>query len=145
MTGAVRMEIVLVLCGAFYAVLCVFSIVTGLLYAGGRRQLNPLELSDRFMSRFSDASALQRFTVRMGWVTVFVGVLQGITAFALFHRGSPALYWIALGFTVFSIGSVAVKLKGKLNIFPILKGAAYLAILAVLLLRTVRGMFYGSF
>ena len=44
-------EILLKICGAFYALLCVFSIVTGLLYSSGRKELNPLELSDRFMER----------------------------------------------------------------------------------------------
>ena len=44
-------DVLLLLCGIFYAVLCVFSIVTGLMYAGGKKKLNPLELSDKFMSR----------------------------------------------------------------------------------------------
>ena len=41
-------NILLILCGIFYAVLCVFSIVTGLMYASGKKEMNPLELSDRF-------------------------------------------------------------------------------------------------
>lgn len=45
------MRFALTLCGLFYALLCLFSIVTGLLYAGGKKELNPLELSDRFMAR----------------------------------------------------------------------------------------------
>ena len=136
------MSIPLLLCGIFYAVLCVFSIVTGLMYAGGKKELNPLELSDKFMSRYSDPEKLKRFAVKMGWVTFAVGIVQGITSFAVIRAGSPVLYWIALGFTLFSIASVACKLKGKINAFPILKAAAYAAILIVLLLAGSRALFF---
>ena len=133
----------LTLCAVFYAVLCVFSIVTGLLYARGKRKLNPLELSEKFMSRFTDEERLRRFTVRMGWVTFAVGVVQGLTAFALFRRGGVLPYAAALGFTVFSLSSVLFKLKGKLGLFPLVKCAAYFAILAVLLLPGARSAFFG--
>ena len=133
----------LTLCAVFYAVLCVFSIVTGLMYARGKRKLNPLELSEKIMSRLSDADKLKRFTVRMGWVTFVVGLVQGLAAFALFRRGSGLLYGIALGFTVFSVVSVLFKLKGKISLFPLLKLAAYLAILLVLLLPGARSAFFG--
>ena len=126
-------DILLKACGVFYAVLCVFSIVTGLLYAGGKKELNPLELSDRFLSRFQDPEKRRRFAVRMGWVTVAVGIVQGITAYAIFRAGSPLRYGVALGFTVFSICSVAFKLKGKINLFPLLKCVAYVAILVILI------------
>ena len=135
-------EILLLLCGAFYAVLCVFSIVTGLIYASGKKELNPLELSEKFMERLSDPEKRKKSTVNMGWVTFAVGIVQGLTAFALFRRGSAPLYALALGFTLFSIASVAVKLKGKLNLFPLLKCAAYLAILLVLLLGSTRALFF---
>ena len=135
-------EILLFLCGVFYAVLCVFSIVTGLIYASGKKKLNPLELSDRFMARLSDPEKLRKFTINMGWVTFAVGVVQGLTAYAIFRRGSAPLYALALGFTLFSIASVAVKLKGKLSAFPLLKCAAYLAILAILLLKGTRALFF---
>ena len=137
------MKVLLNICGGFYALLCVFSIVTGLMYAGGKRKLNPLELSDKFMSRYSDPAKLKRFTVKMGWVTFVVGIVQGIAAWALFRKGSPALYWIALGFTVFSILSAAFKLKGKISAFPALKCAAYLVILVVLLLPGAKALFFG--
>ena len=51
-------DALLLLCGIFYAVLCVFSIVTGLMYASGKKKLNPLELSDKFMSRYTDSDRL---------------------------------------------------------------------------------------
>ena len=136
-------DTLLLLCGIFYAVLCVFSIVTGLMYAGGKKKLNPLELSDRFMSRYTDPDRLMRFTVRMGWVTFLVGIVQGITSFAILHRHNAVLYWIALVFTLFSIASVAWKLKGKINAFPVLKCIAYTAIFAVLLLGGARAQFFG--
>ncbi len=137
------MTLPLALCAVFYSVLCVFSIVTGLMYARGKRKLNPLELSEKIMSRLSDADKLKRFTVRMGWVTFVVGLVQGLAAFALFRRGSGLLYGIALGFTVFSVVSVLIKLKGKISLFPLLKLAAYLAILLVLLLPGARSAFFG--
>lgn len=137
-------DVLLLLCGIFYAVLCVFSIVTGLMYAGGKKKLNPLELSDKFMSRYTDPDRLKRFTIKMGWVTFLVGIIQGITSFAILHRHSAVFYWIALGFTLFSIASVAWKLKGKINAFPVLKCIAYTAILIVLLLGGARAQFFGK-
>ena len=128
--------------GAFYTLLCVFSIVTGLMYSSGKRKMNPLELSDKFMSKYDTPEKLKRFTIRMGWVTFAVGIVQGITAFALIKAGIPIYYWIALGFTLFSIASVAFKLKGKINAFPIIKCIAYVAILIVLLLGETRAMFF---
>ncbi len=135
-------DILLKACGVFYAVLCVFSIVTGLLYAGGKKELNPLELSDRFLSKYQDPEKRRRFAVRMGWVTVAVGIVQGITAYAIFRAGSPLRYGVALGFTVFSICSVAFKLKGKINLFPLLKCVAYVAILVILIAE--RGAFLAG-
>ena len=136
------MKTAVILCGVFYSVLCVFSIVTGLMYASGKKQLNPLELSEKTVSRLSDPEEKLKFTVRMGWVTFFVGIVQGITAYALFRRNSPVFYWVALGFTLFSIASVTFKLKGKIHAFPILKCVAYVAILAVLLLGSTRMLFF---
>ena len=136
-------EALLLLCGIFYAVLCVFSIVTGLIYASGRKALNPLELSDSFMDRYSDPVKLKKFTVRMGWITFIVGIVQGITSYAILHRHSAVMYWIALGFTLFSIASVSFKLKGKINLFPVLKSIAYTAILIILLLSSARIQFFG--
>jgi len=123
-------KLCLTLSAVFYAVLCVFSIVTGIIYMSGKRRLNPLELSDRFLSRLDTPEKLQRFTVRMGFVTFVVGIVQGATACAIF---TTTLYGLALGFTIFSIASVAFKLKGKINAFPLLKLVAYLAILIALI------------
>ena len=50
---SMAVNVLLLLCGIFYAVLCVFSIVTGLMSASGTKELNLLELSDRFMSRYT--------------------------------------------------------------------------------------------
>ena len=136
-------DALLLLCGIFYAVLCVFSIVTGLMYASGKKKLNPLDLSDKFMSRYTDSDRLMRFTIKMGWVTFLVGIVQGITSFAILHRHNAVLYWIALAFTLFSIASVVWKLKGKINAFPVLKCIAYTAILVVLILGGARAQFFG--
>ena len=135
-------NIPLLLCGLFYALLCVFSLVTGVIYLTGRRELNPLELSDSFVQRLSSENKLQSFARFMGFVTFVVGIVQGITAYALIRRGSTTLYWIALGFTIFSICSVGFKLKGKISAFPLLKLVAYLAILVILLLNSTRSLFF---
>ena len=135
-------NIPLLLCGLFYALLCVFSLVTGVIYLTGRRELKPLELSDSFVQRLSSENKLRAFARFMGFVTFVVGIVQGVTAYALIRRGSPTLYWIALGFTIFSICSVGFKLKGKISAFPLLKLVAYLAILVILLLDSTRSLFF---
>ncbi len=131
-----------IISGIFYGVLCIFSIVTGLIYMSGRRKLNPLELPDGFVARLEKENRLKSFTVRMGFVTFVVGLIQGLTSYAFLKAGSAVLYWLALGFTLFSIASVAFKLKGKINAFPLLKAAAYLSILTVLLLNSTRSLFF---
>ena len=122
----------LILCGTFYSILCVFSIVTGLIYASGRRKLNPLELSDKYMEKLSDEEKLKKFTIKMGYVTFIVGIVQGFTAFAIFKGYNVFLNMFAVGFTIFSICSVLFKLKGKINLFPIIKLIFYVIILIIL-------------
>ena len=139
--SGIAINIPLILCGCFYALLCVFSIVTGIIYMTGKRELNPLELSDSFMEKLQDPDKLKSFTKKMGLVTFIVGIVQGITALAIFMQGKEAYYWIAVGFTLFSIFSVGYKLKGKINAFPLLKLAAYLAILVILMLSSTRALF----
>ena len=127
--------------GIFYSVLCVFSIVTGIMYMSGKRKLNPLELSDKFVEKLKNGDLIDRFTFDAGLLTFVVGIVQGITAYSLFVRKGAFDYYMALGFTIFSIGSVAFKLKGKINIFPLLKSIAYIAILVILLLPKTRALF----
>ena len=135
-------SVLLLLSGIFYAVLCIFSIVTGIIYMTGKKELNPLELSDQFMKKLSDEDKRKAFAKKMGLVTFIVGIVQGITSYAILKAHHPAFYYIALGFTIFSIGSVSVKLKGKVNAFPIMKFVFYMAILFVLLLKSTREMFF---
>ena len=135
-------SIFLILCGIFYGILCIFSIVTGIIYMSGKKELNPLELSDRFMEKLSDPEKRRKFAQKMGLVTFVVGIVQGITAYCILRGNSPLSYWIAMGFTLFSIASVSVKLKGKINVFPLLKMVSYLAIFAVLLLKGSRNIFF---
>lgn len=131
----------LTISGIFYGVLCVFSIVTGIIYMSGKRQLNPLELSDKFVEKLNNENKTKRFTFDAGLLTFIVGIVQGITSYGLFIRNGMFSYYFSLGFTIFSICSVAFKLKGKINIFPILKSIAYLSILVLLLLPQTRIMF----
>lgn len=135
------LTVLLMICAAFYALLCVFSIVTGLIYMSGKRELNPLELSDRITEKLSDEEARRRFAVKMGFVTFLVGIVQGITAYAVFRHQGAVLFGIALGFTLFSIASVAVKLRWKVSMFALLKAEAYIAILLVLIVSRIRGVF----
>lgn len=127
-----------ILCGVFYSILCVFSIVTGVIYASGKKKLNPLELSDKFMEKLSDEEKLKKFTIKMGWVTFIVGIVQGLTALAIFKGYNVFLNIFAIAFTIFSICSVIFKLKGKINLFPIIKLVFYVLILGILL-------FFGIF
>ena len=135
-------NIPLILCGLFYCVLCIFSIVTGMIYMSGKRKLNPLELPDSFVDKLSEEGKTERFARKMGLVTFIVGIVQGISAFCLFHAKGILAYMIALGFTLFSIASVLFKLKGKINAFPLLKLGAYLLILIVLFLTETRNLFF---
>ena len=139
------MQTALIICGSFYSLLCVFSLVTGLIYLTGHRKLNPLELSEKTMKRLQEGGPekIDRFTRNMGWVTFIVGIVQGITAFSFFRANMAVFYWIALGFTLFSIASVAYKLIGKINLFPVLKSIAYVAIFVILLLPGSRTLFFG--
>ena len=137
-------NIPVIACGLFYALLCVFSIVTGLIYVLGLKELNPVELSDKTMQKYSDPDKLREFAAKMGFVTIFVGFVQGLAAFCLFKGYSPIWYWIALGFTIFSICSVLFKLKGKISAFPIIKLVFYLLILIILLLSSTRDLFFSE-
>ena len=137
-------NIELILCGVFYLVLCIFSLVTGLIYMSGRKELNPLELSEKFVKKLNDSNKLKKFTIVMGFVTFIVGIIQGITAFSIFKGHSLTLYYIALGFTIFSICSVLFKLKSKINIFPIIKLIFYILILIILLLCRSKMLFFNT-
>ena len=139
----IKTSTLLNLCGVFYAVLCVFSIVTGLMYALGHRVLNPIELSPSMLAKLSEPGAMERFAVTMGWVTFFVGIVQGITSFSLFKRGRKVFYFIALGFTIFSLCSVGYKIIGQFSLFALSKTIAYIAIIVVMLLPASRKLFFG--
>jgi len=127
----------LILCGIFYSILCIFSIVTGLIYASGNKELNPLELSDNFVKKLNTKNKLKKFTIKMGWITFVVGIIQGLTALSIFKGYNPILNIFAISFTIFSIISVLFKLKGKINAFPIIKLVFYIIILIILLLSGI--------
>ena len=126
------MSILIMLCGIFYAVLCIFSIVTGILYISGKRELNPIELSDNMVKKLSTQNKKKKFSKTIWYVTFFVWILQGITAYALLYSTNEILYYFAIWFTIFSIWSVAFKLKWKINSFSLMKLVFYIAILVIL-------------
>ena len=131
------MKELLIICGIFYSVLCIFSIVTGIIYMLGRRKLNPLELSDSFVKKIKDIDC---FTKKMGFVTFVVGIIQGFTAFSIIYSTfhfNLFLFTIALGFTIFSICSVSYKLLNKISMFAISKFVCYFLILIVLIVSIV--------
>ena len=125
------MKVLLLISAIFYSVLCVFSIVTGIIYMSGKKELNPLELSDKFVNKLKDNNKMSKFAKTMGLVTFVVGIVQGLTAYSIFV---DKCYALSIGFTIFSILSVSFKLKSKINIFPLLKLLAYLSILIILLI-----------
>ena len=126
-------NVALIASGLFYAVLCVFSVVTGAMYLVGGRRLNPVELPDRFVKRLGDEGKLERFARIMGLVTIVVGIVQGVSAYAILLASGTWARLFAVGFTVFSLCSVLFKLKGKISAFPLLKLVAYVAVLVALL------------
>lgn len=128
------MKVLLIICALFYSVLCIFSIVTGIIYLSGKKELNPLELSDKFVNKLEKNNKLSEFARIMGAVTVLVGIVQGLTAYSIF---ADKWYALSTGFTVFSILSVSVKLKSKLNVFPLLKSLAYVSILIILIINII--------
>ena len=108
----------------------------------GKRALNPLELSDKTLNTLKSEEKRKRFARFMGGVTFVVGIFQGITSYGMLIGRNSFFYYFALGFTIFSICSVVFKLKGKINIFPLLKFVAYVLILIVLLLNKTRTIFF---
>ncbi len=126
------MKLLLIICALFYSVLCVFSIVTGMIYLSGKKELNPLELSDKLAARLKEENKTARFAKTMGAVTVIVGIVQGLTAYAVF---TDQWYALSIGFTVFSLLSAGLKLKSKFHIFPLLKSLAYISILIILIVK----------
>lgn len=126
------MRILLIISAIFYSVLCVFSIVTGIIYIFGKRKLNTLELSDELVSKLKKENKLSKFAKTMGLVTFLVGIVQGLTAYAIFN---DKCYILSIGFTIFSIFSVLFKLKSKINIFPFLKSLSYVSILIILIIN----------
>ena len=118
--------ILIIFSAIFYSILCVFSIVTGYLYMTGRRELNPVELSDSFMKKIKDK---KKFARKMGLVTFIVGLFQGITAIfillAIINNRLIILYDIAMIFNVFSFFSVFIKLWNKSSKFAWIKIACY--------------------
>lgn len=128
------------LCGLFYSVLCIFSIVTGLLYALNKRRLNPIEISDKMLTKLNTPKKLSSFARKMGIVTFIVGLFQGLTAFCLFKGYSTFNYFFPVFFTIFSIFSASFKLKGRFNIFPLLKLIAYILILIVITIFLINSL-----
>ena len=137
-----KYTLLLNICAVFYAVLCVYSIVTGLMYALGDRELSTIELSDALVEKLSDSDSLNSFAKIMGWVTFGVGIIQGLSSFALFKKGRKLYYYLPLGFTIFSLCSAAYKLIGKFSVFASVKAVCYTAIIAVLLLPQVKKQFF---
>lgn len=134
----------LVTCGLFYALLCVFSVVTGAMYLMSWRQLNPIELSDKTVKRLEGGGKLERFARIMGAVTIVVGIAQGASSVAILTAAGKGAYALALGFTLFSICSVLLKLRSRISAFPLLKLVAYLTILVVLVLPDTRALFFSQ-
>ena len=120
--------VLLILSNFFYGLLCIFSIVTGIMYATGKRKLNPVELSDKFMKKIKDTDS---FAKKMGIVTIIVGIFQGLVPVLIINTN--IWFYYILIFTIFSICSVGYKLSGKISKFAVIKLVCYLLILIALL------------
>lgn len=127
--------ILIISCGIFYSILCVFSIVTWIIYMSGKKELNPIELSDNILKKISDTEKKKKFSKKMWFITLLVGVIQGITAYSLLFSTDKTFYYFAIWFTIFSIISVLFKLKWKINKFSIIKLIFYVIILIILVIN----------
>ena len=86
----------------------------------GKRKLNPLELSDKFVKKIKN---IEKFTKKMGLVTFIVGIAQGISAFGLYKMNY--LLYFSFAFTIFSFVSAFTKLWNKWSTFAFLKIICY--------------------
>jgi hypothetical protein len=98
------------------------------MYATGKRKLNLVELSDKFMKKIKDTDS---FAKKMGIVTIIVGIFQGLVPVLIIN--TDIWFYYILIFTIFSICSVGYKLYGKISKFAIIKLSCYLLILIALL------------
>ena len=135
-------NIPLILSGVFYCGLCIFSLVVGLIHMTGDRKLDTRELSEKTLKKLSDPEKMKAFARKMGWVTFIVGIVQGVTGYCILRGGSPVCYWIPFAFDAFSIFSAGMKLKSKIDWFPLCKIIAYTAILMVMLLPASRALYF---
>jgi len=92
----------------------------------GKRKLNPLELSDKFVKKIKD---MDKFTKKMGLVTFIVGIAQGISAIGLYKISY--LTYFSLAFTIFSFISAFTKLWNKWSNFAFIKLICYSLILCL--------------
>jgi hypothetical protein len=91
-------------------------------------------LSERMVKKLSTKEKKKKFWIAMWYVTFFVWIVQGITAYALLFSTNIILYYFAVWFTVFSVCSVVFKLKWKINNFSLIKFVFYITILVILLI-----------
>ena len=112
----------------FYACLCIFSLIAVVAHLAGSRTFMTLELSKSFI--LQKIEAVQPFLNKICVVTFIVGVLRGLSALAILKR---RFFYFPVGFTVVSIIAVVVKMTIEFNGLYILKLAAYLTMLAILI------------
>ena len=112
----------------FYACLCIFSLIAVVAHLAGSRTFMTLELSKSYYLQNIDAT--QTFLNKICVVTFIVGVLRGLSALAILkHR----FFYFPAVFTVVSIIAVVVKMTIEFNGLYILKLAAYLTMLVILI------------
>jgi len=130
-------------CGIFYTILCIFSIVSGIIQICSPN-LASVELNEAMISTiqaFLDSTGItiNRF---FGIITILVGLLQGLAALAIWKGESKFGYWYTMGFTIFSLLSCSSKLFMSINFFSITKIIAYLLVIVILLLSVSRAQFW---
>jgi len=133
----------LIFCGLFYSILCIFSIVSGIVQICSS-DLAAIELNDAMISAIQGALTSTGLTIGVffGLVTILVGILQGLAAFAIWKGHSKIGYWYALGFTVFSLLSCSSKLFMSVNLFSIAKIIVYILVIVILIMGVSRAHFW---
>lgn len=128
----------LILCGIFYSILAIFSIITGLMYVLSKRKLNSIDLPDKLIKKLNTKEKLTKFTFKIGWITLIFGIFQVIAALSIFKGYNVILWWIVTCFTIFSIILESFKLKSKTNKFSIIRLIIYIVILFILIISGAR-------
>jgi len=127
--------------GIVYAGLCIFSIVVGLYYIFAQVDINMVELSQEIKDNMAAFFAPFPLVKVFGIITFTVGVLQGISAYGMLISKNKKVYYLAIGFTIFSFLSCASKIYVVVSLFALAKIVMYALMIACIFSSKVRKIY----